>query len=492
MRETRVRNLYVGRRLPIVFALAALLLLAASASALARTATVTIVPAAGPPGTTVTVIGSGFPARRLARIKLTGAAASKLRVSRSGAFVTHLTVPSSALGNLNLVSRTKGRRVLNRFAIATGTGAVSEISTSRGQRLRWTVGASAISLQGRGFKKRARLKVRWLGRTLTLRTNRRGRFLTSLTLPTSGSSHPALVRIGSLRLRFLVAGAFGSGSPVGGAGIPGPSPGGGTSSPPPAPVVTPPPPGAPPTPPENTVTPTITGMAVVGQTLTSDPGAWTGTLPINFSFRWRRCNGVGTSCSNISGATGQSYTLKTADGGHTLRVVVTATNSVDTSAATSSPSALVPGPPPPPPPSGEVAHWSMDSTGTMVDSAGNHDGTTHNVTLDPSGSSGAAYKFTGASSYASVSSSTASDLDPGTQDFTVTIHMKPTALPNSGDEDADIIRKGVYANSPASSRWSTTPAAGCSAASRATGPRAMPSSAGIRPGARSPATPSCR
>ena len=377
--------------------------------------------------------------------------------------------------------------MLNRFAIATGTGAVSEISTSRGQRLRWTVGASAISLQGRGFKKRARLKVRWLGRTLTLRTNRRGRFLTSLTLPTSGSSHPALVRIGSLRLRFLRRGRVRLGLPGGRRRHPGPVAGGGTSSPPPAPVVTPPPPGAPPTPPENTVTPTATGMRG-GR---ADPHVRSrrvdGHAPHHFSFRWRRCNGVGTSCSNISGATGQSYTLKTADGGHTLRVVVTATNSVDTSAATSSPSALVPGPPPPPPPSGEVAHWSMDSTGTMVDSAGNHDGTTHNVTLDPSGSSGAAYKFTGASSYASVSSSTASDLDPGTQDFTVTIHMKPTALPNSGDEDADIIRKGVYAGSPGEFKMEYYPSGRMLCGFKGDGSDRLCGARG-RPGAWSPAT----
>jgi hypothetical protein len=256
------------------------------------------------------------------------------------------------------------------------------------------------------------------------------------------------IRIGSLRLRFRVLGSFGSSNPIGGAGTPTPGGGGGgSSSNPPAPVVKPPPAGSPPLPPQNNVLPRANGSATTGSTLTADPGTWTGTAPINFSFRWRRCNGIGTSCTNISGATGQTYLIKSADGGHTLRVAVTATNPVDTSTATSDPTALVPGPPPPPPPSGEVAHWSMESTGTMVDSIGGHDGTTHSISLT-SGSSGSGYGLNGSSSYASVPSSTASDLDPGTQDFTVTIHMKPLGLPQAPDQDADIIRKGVYDNSP--------------------------------------------
>jgi hypothetical protein len=89
----------------------------------------------------------------------------------------------------------------------------------------------------------------------------------------------------------------------------------------------------------------------------------------------------------------------------------------------------------------------MESTPTMVDSIAGNNGTAHSISL-AAGSTGQGYSFNGSSSYAIVPSSTASELDPGTQDFTVTVHIKPNGLPNSGDEDADIIRKGVYANSP--------------------------------------------
>jgi hypothetical protein len=115
----------------------------------------------------------------------------------------------------------------------------------------------------------------------------------------------------------------------------------------------------PPPKPTNTSLPTIAGTPQVGQTLTASPGTWTGPGPITFAYQWDRCESKGDHCKHIGGATNQTYVLATADGGHTIRVDVTATNAGGKTTAVSAPTALVPqsgsAPPPPPPPSGKCA-----------------------------------------------------------------------------------------------------------------------------------------
>jgi len=86
--------------------------------------------------------------------------------------------------------------------------------------------------------------------------------------------------------------------------------------------------------PTNTGRPTITGKAVVGEELTASRGTWTGGAR-SYAYQWRRCDVTGEGCGDVVGATGSSYGVREADFGHTMRVVVTATNLAGSTAATS-------------------------------------------------------------------------------------------------------------------------------------------------------------
>jgi hypothetical protein len=93
--------------------------------------------------------------------------------------------------------------------------------------------------------------------------------------------------------------------------------------------------------PANTTPPSITGAAQLGQTLTANPGSWTGPQPITFTFQWLRCDQFGGSCANIAGGTNQTLLLTSADVGHALRVRVLAKNTSGSTSATSVPTAVV-------------------------------------------------------------------------------------------------------------------------------------------------------
>jgi hypothetical protein len=95
-------------------------------------------------------------------------------------------------------------------------------------------------------------------------------------------------------------------------------------------------------PPANTAPPTITGTPKVGETLTAANGTWTNT-PTAYQYQWRRCDANGASCTNIAGATQKTFTVRTADAGHTLRVVVTAVNADGAANARSAQTAVVTG-----------------------------------------------------------------------------------------------------------------------------------------------------
>ncbi len=78
-------------------------------------------------------------------------------------------------------------------------------------------------------------------------------------------------------------------------------------------------------PPTNTARPTISGTAQQGQMLTESHGSWTGS-PSSFRYQWADCDGSVSNCVPISGATGQTYTLTSADVGHRVVALETAVN----------------------------------------------------------------------------------------------------------------------------------------------------------------------
>ena len=94
--------------------------------------------------------------------------------------------------------------------------------------------------------------------------------------------------------------------------------------------------------PVNILAPAISGTAQDGQTLTASTGSWAGSEPItSYAYQWQSCNLKGESCTNIAGASGSSYMLTPSNVGSTLDVVVTASNSVGSTPATSPVTAVV-------------------------------------------------------------------------------------------------------------------------------------------------------
>ena len=61
-------------------------------------------------------------------------------------------------------------------------------------------------------------------------------------------------------------------------------------------------------PPVNTAVPTVTGTVHAGETLTAQPGAWTGDTPITFTYNWQRCDDKGTPASCVDATGGKTQT----------------------------------------------------------------------------------------------------------------------------------------------------------------------------------------
>jgi hypothetical protein len=97
--------------------------------------------------------------------------------------------------------------------------------------------------------------------------------------------------------------------------------------------------------PENTAEPRVTGTARVGQVQRSTRGTWTGSTPIDYAFRWYRCDGRGapdaSDCRRITNAADGTYVARQADAGFRLRSQVTATNDDGSDTATSNPTGII-------------------------------------------------------------------------------------------------------------------------------------------------------
>ena len=85
--------------------------------------------------------------------------------------------------------------------------------------------------------------------------------------------------------------------------------------------------------------PVIAGTARDRQSLIASEGVWNGTRPMSFKYQWQRSTATGYE--DILGATRGLYDLLSADVGHKLRVLVTATNDAGNDVQLSPPSANV-------------------------------------------------------------------------------------------------------------------------------------------------------
>ncbi len=87
--------------------------------------------------------------------------------------------------------------------------------------------------------------------------------------------------------------------------------------------------------------PVLSGDARQGSTLTTTVGSWTSATKVRFTYSWLRCDARGNGCAAIPAATAGSYTLTSADVGHTIRSQLTVTNSSGSTSASSNPTPVV-------------------------------------------------------------------------------------------------------------------------------------------------------
>ena len=95
-----------------------------------------------------------------------------------------------------------------------------------------------------------------------------------------------------------------------------------------------------PTAPSFSTSPSITGTAKVGETLTCDPGTWTGTEPIDVAFQWRVSTGGGLG-DDIEGATDSTLVLDASYEGLSVDCRVVLTNGIGTDVRLASPTSAI-------------------------------------------------------------------------------------------------------------------------------------------------------
>jgi hypothetical protein len=192
-------------------------------------------------------------------------------------------------------------------------------------------------------------------------------------------------------------------------------------------------------PPVNTAAPIISGTARDAETLSADRGSWSGTEPTSYAFQWRRCDAGGAGCVDIAGATGQTYTLTTADIGSTVRLRVTATNDLGEASASSDPTEVVAGIPPSNTAPPEVSGIPEDG---------------HSLTADPGSWSGSepishAYQWrrcdAAGANCADIAGATAASYVLASADIGSTISVRVTASNTAGSASANAAATGTIA-----------------------------------------------
>lgn len=91
--------------------------------------------------------------------------------------------------------------------------------------------------------------------------------------------------------------------------------------------------------------PVITGADTSGSTLSASGGSWTGATPATFSYQWQDCKteGLSGTCTNITGATANTYSLKPSDVGYSVDVNVVAQTAAGAAGQVSARTATVTG-----------------------------------------------------------------------------------------------------------------------------------------------------
>ncbi len=84
-----------------------------------------------------------------------------------------------------------------------------------------------------------------------------------------------------------------------------------------------------------------------GTVISAQPGEWTapsGAGPTTYGYQWQDCDQQGAGCEAIAGAQSASYTTRSGDAGHTLRVLITAADADGASTIASKASVVVKAP----------------------------------------------------------------------------------------------------------------------------------------------------
>jgi acid phosphatase type 7 len=202
-------------RAGIAAAIFMLLLLALDAvPAAAAEPRAVLTPASGLPGTTFSLRGSNFPARRRVVVRIGRRIIATPRSSAKGSWSASATIPEEAGGRVRITSSSRSRRVVSNFQVSTKTQffEAREIALRSSSRLRSTPyrssAGSHVRLVGSNFPGKRRVKLRFGKQGLgSVRTSRSGSFTKKFPVPSLPQGAYTITARGggrSLRLTFTV------------------------------------------------------------------------------------------------------------------------------------------------------------------------------------------------------------------------------------------------------------------------------------------------